>query len=152
MQIDKQQQTPKMMFIHDKKKSFARLMKKMYFQNEIIMANDCCSWLSISLLGPLFGSKFSKNSTFSISFQLTLLKYLPLRTISRVWGLMTSLYLPICLRSSVLGSYSRLFDCQLKEAEIDDYRLYPSLKQFFTRSLKPGLRPIAPGDNLVSIT
>lgn len=82
--------------------------------------------------------------------QLTLLKYLPLRTISRVWGLMTSLYLPICLRSSVLGSYSRLFDCQLKEAEIDDYRLYPSLKQFFTRSLKPGLRPIAPGDNLVS--
>lgn len=99
------------------------------------------------------GFKFLKSSIFIFTFflQLTLLKYLPLRTISRVWGLMTSLYLPICLRSSVLGSYSRLFDCQLKEAEIDDYREYPSLRQFFTRSLKPGLRPIAPGDNLVSI-
>lgn len=83
-------------------------------------------------------------------FSGSFLKYLPLRTLSRLWGFLTSLKIPIFMRSIIIGCYSRLFNCNLDEAELQDYKQYTCLKEFFRRSLKPGLRPIFPGDCLVS--
>ncbi|RWS08849.1 phosphatidylserine decarboxylase proenzyme-like protein, partial [Dinothrombium tinctorium] len=81
---------------------------------------------------------------------ISLFTLLPLRLISRVWGFINSIYLPQWLRKPVIGTYSRLFNCSLEEAILEDLRLYPNLGEFFKRDLKPGLRPITEGNNVVS--
>lgn len=76
-------------------------------------------------------------------------KMLPLRTISRLWGWINSFELPLPIRTPLLGSYARVFGCDLNEAMIEDLQHYRNLGEFFKRSLKPGLRPILGDENSV---
>ncbi|KAF8588528.1 phosphatidylserine decarboxylase [Ramaria rubella] len=62
---------------------------------------------------------------------------------SRLWGYMNSLELPIWFRPFGFKLYSYIFDCNLEEIEQKDLKAYSSLGEFFYRRLAPGVRPIA---------
>ena len=67
---------------------------------------------------------------------------LPLRNMSRVWGYVNSLELPIWARPTGFKFYSWIFGVNLDEAE-KDLKEYKSLGDFFYRKLKDGVRPVA---------
>jgi len=71
---------------------------------------------------------------------LKLLSFYPKKTASAAVGRLARKTLPRALRSSVYGRFARAYGANLEEA---DRRLeeYPSFLDFFTRRLKPGLRP-----------
>lgn len=85
-----------------------------------------------------------------INPQISMYKMLPLRTLSRMWGWINSIELPVIMRSPVLRSYVLAFGCNLDEAHIDDLKQYKNLGEFFRRSLKPGIRPIDSSNGVVS--
>ncbi|RDB27290.1 Phosphatidylserine decarboxylase proenzyme 1, mitochondrial [Hypsizygus marmoreus] len=67
---------------------------------------------------------------------------LPLRYISRLWGHVNSLELPVWFRPIGFRLYAVAFGCNLDEIEPSDLRAYRSLGDFFYRKLKPGARPV----------
>ncbi|KIP08573.1 hypothetical protein PHLGIDRAFT_29529 [Phlebiopsis gigantea 11061_1 CR5-6] len=67
---------------------------------------------------------------------------LPLRNLSRVWGYMNSLELPVWFRPTGLKVYAWIFGCNIDEVE-KDLKEYKSLGDFFYRKLKDGSRPVA---------
>lgn len=68
---------------------------------------------------------------------------LPLRNLSRLWGYLNELELPVWFRPYGFRLYARIFGCNLDEIEHDDLAHYKSLGDFFYRRLKPGVRPVA---------
>ena len=87
---------------------------------------------------------------FSPHFQLALLKKLPARALSRIWGHITRIHLAPWARAPLLGLYCALFKVNMEEAEHKDFQGYSSLHEFFTRTLKEEARPICPEHCLVS--
>lgn len=75
--------------------------------------------------------------------QLYVLGALPLNTISRSWGWMNSHTLPVWFRPYGFRLYSYVFGCNLDEMLDPDLTHYESLGQFFSRELRPGVRPLA---------
>ena len=67
---------------------------------------------------------------------------LPLRNLSRVWGHLNSLELPVWFRPTGFKLYAWIFGCNLDEVE-KDLKEYKSLGDFFYRKLKDGSRPVA---------
>lgn len=61
---------------------------------------------------------------------------------SRLWGYLNSLELPIWIRPYGFRFYALVFGCNLNEIEPADLRQYASLGDFFYRKLKPGARPV----------
>ncbi|XP_027080818.2 phosphatidylserine decarboxylase proenzyme 1, mitochondrial isoform X2 [Coffea eugenioides] len=78
---------------------------------------------------------------FHPDVKATFLSFLPLRTISRFWGFLTSVEYPIWLRPHVYKAWARAFDSNLEEAALP-LEEYASLRHFFVRTLKEGCRPI----------
>ncbi|XP_059589767.1 phosphatidylserine decarboxylase proenzyme 1, mitochondrial [Vitis vinifera] len=80
---------------------------------------------------------------FHPDVKATFLQLLPLRSISRYWGLLTSVEIPVWLRPYVYRAWARAFHSNLEEAAmpLDEYA---TLRDFFVRSLKEGSRPIDP--------
>nr|AKM76645.1 mitochondrial phosphatidylserine decarboxylase [Francoa sonchifolia] len=80
---------------------------------------------------------------FKPDVKASFLKLLPLRTISRFWGSLTSTELPVWMRPYVYRAWARAFHSNLEEVArpLDEY---VSLRHFFVRSLKEGARPIDP--------
>jgi phosphatidylserine decarboxylase len=78
----------------------------------------------------------------SNALQVHVIGALPLRNMSRLWGYINSLELPIWFRPYGLRVYAYAFGCNLDEIEPADLRDYPSLGSFFYRKLKPGVRPV----------
>ncbi|XP_043717222.1 phosphatidylserine decarboxylase proenzyme 1, mitochondrial isoform X1 [Telopea speciosissima] len=80
---------------------------------------------------------------FSPDLKATLLRLLPLRSISRFWGFMASLEIPVVFRPYIYNAWARAFHSNLEEIALplDEYR---SLQEFFVHSLKEGSRPIDP--------
>ena len=75
--------------------------------------------------------------------QVHVLGALPLRNLSRLWGYLNSLELPVWLRPYGIRLYAFIFSCNLDEIEhADDLRKYVSLGDFFYRKLKDGTRPV----------
>ncbi|WFD33638.1 phosphatidylserine decarboxylase [Malassezia cuniculi] len=72
-----------------------------------------------------------------------LLSALPLNAISRSWGWINSVPLPVWFRPYGFKTYAYLFGCNLDEMAEEDLTKYRSLSEFFYRELKPGARPIA---------
>ncbi|XP_015909243.1 phosphatidylserine decarboxylase proenzyme, mitochondrial isoform X2 [Parasteatoda tepidariorum] len=75
---------------------------------------------------------------------------LPLRAASRFWGWLHNFDLPKPIRRPLLNVFVSTYNCNLKEAVIEDIDAYKSLGDFFSRQLKKEYRPIYPGKCLVS--
>ncbi len=73
---------------------------------------------------------------------IALLAVLPKHLVSRAAGALANRPVPRRLRGRVYRGYSRVFGATPEEAELalDEY---PTLNAFFTRALRPGLRPVA---------
>ena len=101
----------------------------------------------LALLAASFGVAFLWNlqEEQQRSWQLGVMKSLPLNILSRVWGEVHRLTLPTSLRSPMYHLWTYLFDCNLDEAS-EPLDSYPNLSAFFVRHLKPGTRPLAPAD------
>lgn len=74
---------------------------------------------------------------------ISLLSVLPKHALSRGAGWLAGRTVPVAWRGAVYRGYSRIFGARPEEAELP-LEAYPSLNAFFTRALKPGLRPLAP--------
>jgi phosphatidylserine decarboxylase len=75
--------------------------------------------------------------------QLRLYASLPLRSMSRLWGYINNVTLPVVLREPVFKLYSFMFGCNLDEMMQPDLTTYENLGQFFYRKLRPDVRRIA---------
>ena len=75
--------------------------------------------------------------------QVHVIGALPLRNMSRVWGYLNSLELPVWARPIGFRIYASIFGCNLEEIDPADLAQYASLGDFFYRKLKDGARPIA---------
>ncbi|KAL9276542.1 hypothetical protein ACSQ67_025925 [Phaseolus vulgaris] len=78
---------------------------------------------------------------FQPDIKATFLRLLPLRSISRCWGYMTSMEIPVWLRPVIYKAWARAFHSNLEEAGLPLDK-YATLKDFFVRTLKEGSRPI----------
>ncbi|KAA8521362.1 hypothetical protein F0562_012076 [Nyssa sinensis] len=108
---------------------------------------------TIAMLGVLHARRLyddkkveeAKEKGIELEFQpdakATFLRLLPLRSISRLWGFLTSVEFPLWLRPHVYRAWARAFHSNLEEAAMP-LEEYASLRQFFVRTLKEGSRPI----------
>lgn len=78
---------------------------------------------------------------FQPDVKASFLSILPLRTISRIWGSLMSVELPVQLRPYVYKAWARAFHSNLEEVTLP-LEEYPSMRDFFVRRLKEGSRPI----------
>jgi phosphatidylserine decarboxylase len=79
------------------------------------------------------------------TWQYLCVKTLPLRALSRAWGYLNNLALPVPMRRVVYGLWATTFQCRLDEAD-GPLESYANLASFFSRPLKPGLRPLDPAE------
>eukprot|EP01116_Phalansterium_solitarium_P011175 TRINITY_DN26793_c0_g1_i1.p1 TRINITY_DN26793_c0_g1~~TRINITY_DN26793_c0_g1_i1.p1 ORF type:complete len:434 (+),score=113.23 TRINITY_DN26793_c0_g1_i1:79-1380(+) len=79
------------------------------------------------------------------SWVFELVKRLPLRLLSSIWGSIAHTELPVFMREAVYGTYARVFGCDLDEMR-DPIESYPHLAAFFARKLKDGSRTLALSD------
>lgn len=77
---------------------------------------------------------------------LALLRFLPQAGLSRGLGQLADVPLPPALRPRVLGTVVRALGIDMAEAELP-LAEYASINDLFVRRLKPGVRPIAGGDD-----
>ena len=77
----------------------------------------------------------------------TFLKLLPRNTLSRALGAACRIPAPRPVMRAVIRGFARRYGVDAAEAEraIEEY---PTFTEFFTRRLKPGARPIAPGEGI----
>ncbi|CAG2254370.1 PISD [Mytilus edulis] len=81
---------------------------------------------------------------------VTLYRKMPLKVMSRAWGTINNLELPVVMRRPLIGLYVWMFDCKLNEAADPDLRNYKNLGEFFRRTLKPGVRTVNAEHDLTS--
>jgi len=86
----------------------------------------------------------------SPSFVFFLYQLLPLSLISIMWGWVASLPLPPPLATASIRLFASLAQCDVTEAEHTDLSQYKTISHFFTRKLKPGLRPVCSLSPVVS--
>ncbi|QKE83086.1 archaetidylserine decarboxylase [Arthrobacter sp. NEB 688] len=75
---------------------------------------------------------------------IALVSVLPRHALSRGAGWLAGRTLPRRWRPGVLGGFSRVVGADPSEAALP-LEEYPSLNAYFTRTLRPGLRPVAAG-------
>src|SRR5438128_8336994 len=77
----------------------------------------------------------------------TLLRLLPKNTLSRAVGVACRASAPRPVVRAAIRAFAKKYGVDASEAErpIEEY---PTFTEFFTRRLKPGARPIAPGELL----
>ncbi len=75
------------------------------------------------------------------SLYIQIMRLLPKNSLSRLAGMGSDIYLPRSARGFVYNQFARIVGAKVEEAEhpVDHY---PCLDAFFTRRLRPGLRPI----------
>ncbi|CAM9018553.1 hypothetical protein WICANDRAFT_61799 [Wickerhamomyces anomalus NRRL Y-366-8] len=85
----------------------------------------------------------------SHSWQFFCYSTLPLNAISRLWGQINSIDLPVWLRGPGYKFYSYCFGANLDEIKETDLSNFKNLSDFFYRELKDGVRPIAKDSDIV---
>ncbi len=93
---------------------------------------------------PTHGGEVPASPLDSVFMQIVHL--LPRNGLSRSLGELSDVEIPVGLRETLYGLYARQFGVAVEEAA-QPLSAYPSFNAFFTRALKPGLRPVdgAPG-------
>ncbi|EMG46738.1 Phosphatidylserine decarboxylase proenzyme 1, mitochondrial, partial [Candida maltosa Xu316] len=115
-------------------------------------------WWTITSLTVVLGGVYAKikyekgeheENPYKIrpqSWHLYAYSTLPLKTISRLWGQVNSINLPVWIRSPSYRVYSAIFGVNLNEMENPDLKSYSNLSEFFYRTIRPETRPIADTD------
>ncbi len=78
---------------------------------------------------------------------ISALKLLPKNAVSRVAGALTRWSAPAPVRLAAMKAFAARYGIDLSECP--DLEVYRTFGEFFARPLRPGLRPIAPGDTVV---
>ncbi|XP_047229248.1 phosphatidylserine decarboxylase proenzyme, mitochondrial isoform X2 [Girardinichthys multiradiatus] len=82
--------------------------------------------------------------------QVALYRTVPTRLVSRTWGRLNRLDLPIWLRKPIYSLYIWTFGVNMQEAAVEDLHHYKNLGEFFRRRLKPAVRPVCAASCLTS--
>lgn len=82
--------------------------------------------------------------------QLVLVKKLPARALTRMFGHITRIHLTPRICAPLLGLFCAVYGIRREEAEIQDLRKFSSLHSFFTRKMKEEARPVCPEHSVVS--
>lgn len=80
---------------------------------------------------------------------MTLMRLLPKSALSSAVGRATRLQAPRALHQAAMRAFARAYDVPLDEAE-RPIEGYDTFAEFFARALKPGLRPVAEGEQIVA--
>lgn len=81
----------------------------------------------------------------------TFLQYpLPHHALSRVVHRLTRIQRPAFLKTLAIYLFIKIFKVDMSEAECGRARGYVTFNAFFTRSLRQGVRPVAPGDAVIT--
>jgi phosphatidylserine decarboxylase len=75
------------------------------------------------------------------------LRLVPKNVLSRAVGAATRVPLPAAIGTGVMGAFARRYRIDLSEC--GDLSGFRTFGEFFARPLRPGLRPVAPGDEVV---
>ncbi|KAG7696726.1 hypothetical protein KL951_003182 [Ogataea haglerorum] len=84
------------------------------------------------------------------SWPLYIYSRLPLNSLSRLWGQLNSIDLPVWLRGPCFKFYSVIFGVNLEEMADPDLTHYKNLAEFFCRPIKPEKRPVDTSATLCS--
>jgi len=105
----------------------------------------CTIWALLSVFGQMHLSMLIGRGVFKVkpSSLVKLYTSYPLKSMSRLWGYLNKLEIPVWLRTFAYTIYSTIYGVKLSEAEEQDLTAFPNLCAFFQRSLKPGIRPVA---------
>jgi phosphatidylserine decarboxylase len=79
---------------------------------------------------------------------MKLMQLLPKSALSTVVGMATRLPAPAPVHRMAMKAFAKAYNVDMEEAE-HAFERYPTFAEFFTRGLKPGLRPIDPGEKVV---
>ncbi|WP_338866248.1 archaetidylserine decarboxylase [Myxococcus stipitatus] len=79
---------------------------------------------------------------------MKLMRLLPKSAVSTVVGMATRVPVPAPVHQAAMRAFARSYNVDMAEAE-HPIEHYPTFAQFFTRGLKPGLRPIDPDEKSV---
>lgn len=85
----------------------------------------------------------------NVSLALLLYSILPLSSLSRAWGFLAATNFPQPVQFIILWIFSAVTGCNRSECELQLHQ-YKSLSQFFTRRLKPNIRPVCRTSLVVS--
>lgn len=75
-------------------------------------------------------------------WEVTCYRLLPLKSMSRLFGWVNGLELPVWTRTAIIGFYIKTFGCNMAEAAEEDPKQYRNLGEFFRRAIKPEVRPV----------
>ena len=91
-----------------------------------------------------------KNKTASLAdYRFALPQYIiPHHLISRITLIMTRIKIK-WFKNMIINWVIKRYNVDLSEAVDDDINVYENFNQFFTRPLKPSVRPIAEGENIL---
>lgn len=78
---------------------------------------------------------------------ISALRLVPKNALSRAIGTLTRWRAPAAVRHAAMKAFARRYGIDLTECP--DLEAYRSFGEFFARPLRPGRRPIAPGDGVV---
>jgi len=109
-------------------------------------------WVTSSLQSSCSPSSDSVTSPVipaSTSLALILYSWLPLALVSRGWGWLAACQFPAPLQVTINSVFAHATGCNVDESKLP-LEAYPSLSHFFTRRLRPGVRPVDPVSNLTS--
>lgn len=79
---------------------------------------------------------------------MKLMQILPKSALSTAVGMATRLPAPAPLHRAAIKAFAKAYNVDVAEAE-HALEHYPTFAQFFTRGLKPGSRPVDPGEKVV---
>ncbi|KAF7688524.1 phosphatidylserine decarboxylase proenzyme, mitochondrial isoform X2 [Silurus meridionalis] len=82
--------------------------------------------------------------------QVNIYKTIPTRLLSRAWGRLNQVDLPVWLRKPIYSLYIWTFGVNMKEAAVEDLQHYKNLGEFFRRKLKPQARPVCGSHCVIS--
>lgn len=82
------------------------------------------------------------------SWKLAVVKTFPLRLLSRIWGYVNHLELPIFMRKPLYNLWINAFGVRVEDFAVDDISVYKNLAEFFSRPIRSDVRTI---DNTVDL-
>jgi phosphatidylserine decarboxylase len=83
-----------------------------------------------------------------MSLAIHALRLVPKNVLSRAAGALTRWRAPAPVRLAAMRAFARRYGIDLSEC--DDLAVFDTFGEFFARPLRPGLRPVAPGDDVVA--